>query len=74
MPDPANPLVAIHRVTGARAYAVHWHSIQRRAAHEYEVQAGFTCGLTCGTDYVYRVVLLRDGVWHVLEKRIAFVS
>ena len=73
MPDPGNPLVAIHRVTGARTYAVHWNSVQPCATREYEVHAGFTCGLNCGTEYVYRVVL-RDGLWHVLEKCIVFVS
>jgi len=73
MPDPNNPLVAIHRVTGARTYGVHWNSVQLCAAREYEVHAGFTCGLTCGTDYVDRVVL-RDGVWDVLERCIVFVS
>ncbi len=73
MPDPGTPLVAVHRVTGARVHAVHWTSVQRCAAQEYEVHAGFTCGLNCGTDYVYSVVL-RDGVWRILEKRIALVS
>lgn len=73
MADPGNTFVAVTRVTGARAYSVYWNEVQQRKPQEYEVRAGFNCGLTCGKDYLYRVGK-REGVWRVLYKRLVAVS
>ena len=73
MADPGNTFVAVTRVTGARAYSVYWNDVQQREPQEYEVRAGFNCGLACGKDYLY-LVGKREGGWRVLEKRLVSVS
>jgi hypothetical protein len=71
--DPADSLLAVTRVTGARAYIVFWNEVVQRELQEYEVQAGFSCGFTCGKLYQYRVGK-SEGAWRVLGKVLLSVS
>lgn len=71
--DPINSFRAVTRSTGACAYIVFWNEVEHRDSPQYRVQAGFSCGFTCGKLYQYRVGK-SDGAWHVLGKIMLSIS